>query len=172
MIGRQSSAADWLSRVLEHNLNRVALKSFSYIHSCRWQIRASGFRLAISAPAERCEAGTSSTHRAYTYFEGEPGRRSAAKLLTRGAAHRRQHRQAAGTAAQLQMWIVVEFRARLFRLLHARAVAADVRGCRSYRLRFFESCNTARLGGYHRRRCPFPTTQLLRAVNFGRRLRP
>ena len=35
---------------------------------------------------------------AYVYFEEELGRRSAAKLLTRGRgpAHRRQHRQAAG----------------------------------------------------------------------------
>ena len=39
---------------------------------------------------------------AYAYFEDEPGRRAAAKTPhpRRGAAHRRQHRQAAGAAAQ------------------------------------------------------------------------
>jgi hypothetical protein len=34
------------------------------------------------------------------YFEGEPGRRAAARLLTRDEARRRQHRKAAGAAAQ------------------------------------------------------------------------
>ena len=39
---------------------------------------------------------------AFVYCEDEPGRRATAKLLTRdqGPAHRRQHRQAAGAAAQ------------------------------------------------------------------------
>ena len=39
---------------------------------------------------------------AYVYFEEEPGRRSAAKLLTprRGPADRRQYRQAAEAAVQ------------------------------------------------------------------------
>jgi hypothetical protein len=38
---------------------------------------------------------------AYVYFEDEPGRRSAAKLLSKdGAADRGQHRQAARTIAQ------------------------------------------------------------------------
>jgi hypothetical protein len=38
---------------------------------------------------------------AYVYFEGEPGRRAAAKLAhpRRGPAHRGEHRQAAGAAA-------------------------------------------------------------------------
>ena len=39
---------------------------------------------------------------AYIYFEGEPGRRSAAKRLTkgRGAADRGEYRQAAGVVAE------------------------------------------------------------------------
>jgi hypothetical protein len=36
---------------------------------------------------------------AYVYFENEPGRRAAAKLLTKDEAHRREHCQAAGLAA-------------------------------------------------------------------------
>ena len=37
---------------------------------------------------------------AYVYFENEPGRRAAAKLLTCDEAGRRQHRQAAGAAKE------------------------------------------------------------------------
>jgi hypothetical protein len=34
---------------------------------------------------------------AYVYFEDEPGRRSAAKLLSKGAKDRRQYREVAGS---------------------------------------------------------------------------
>jgi hypothetical protein len=45
---------------------------------------------------------------AYVYFEGEPGRRAAAKLLTsEGAADRREYRQAAETVESLRNSLAV-----------------------------------------------------------------
>ena len=49
---------------------------------------------------------------AYVYFEEEPGRRAAAKPADprRGAAHRRQHRQAAGVAgALIRLWLAPHY---------------------------------------------------------------
>jgi hypothetical protein len=66
---------------------------------------------------------------AYVYFEEEPGRRAAAKLLTRrrGAADCRQHRQAAGAVTQATMMAIWSHRA-LGRGLWITVVARSVTG--------------------------------------------